>query len=244
MPQKLQYLPSLFELTQTAASFTARWQSLGSVERRRVRTFRCAQRVQAAQLLSRDKQEGPDDGASTRPQPLSPAAATNCPAGQSLLVVGLRCPTHRLLLQRRCLMGQMLVNDAVQRAARSAMRHGEHKCAAAQFWLSSSLCGCADLSAAPLVFPPRTALLHLASPSPRNVDRASARAQAAPARVRPRRLHHTRLCNTGGVSRLAQGRLLTKFFQKLRGGGKRQNFEESCGGSSSKSEFISKFWIS
>ena len=129
-------------------------------------------------LLSLAGQEGPDDGASARPQPLSFTCSRNRPAGQLLLVVGLRCPTHQLLLQRRCLMGQMLVvNDAVQRAARSAMRHSEHKWAAAQCWLSSLLCGCADLSAAPLIF----LLLGLhcyiwLRPSPRNADRASARA--------------------------------------------------------------------
>jgi hypothetical protein len=156
-------------------------------------------------------QEGSDDGASTRPQPLSCLIRSrNPPVGQPLLVVGLRCPTHRLLPagQRRSNAGvqwakcSSTTQCSAQRTAPCCtastnvqpLNVGYHlHCAVApicqrQPWFSFLGLHC-------------YIMLCLALPSPRNADLASAQARAAPARVRPHRLHHIRLCNTGGVSK-------------------------------------------
>ena len=155
-----------------------------------MRTLRCAQRVRAA-AAPLAGQEGPDAGASTRPQPLSSAAATaqqvnrcwwwDCDAQRTGSCCSAGVQWAKCSSTTPCAARSAARSAQRHTAPYSAMRHGEHKCAAAQCWLSSSLCSCADLLAAPLVFLPRTALLHLASPSPRNAERASAQAQAAPA---------------------------------------------------------------
>jgi hypothetical protein len=113
------------------ASFARRPQTRAawSVDRRPAcSSLRSIKEYELLQLLSWDKK------ALWRRRVNSASASLICnrnrPAGQPLMVVGhLRCPTHRLLLQRRCSVGQMLVNDAVQRAVRSATCD-EHKCEA------------------------------------------------------------------------------------------------------------------
>ena len=117
-------------LFEWMASFTRPPRAAWSVEE--CARFAALREYELLQLLSRDKK------ALTTARRLGlslshpSAAATAQQVNRPLLVVGLRCRTHRLLLQRCCPVGQMLVSDAVQRAAHSAMRHGEPKCAAAQ----------------------------------------------------------------------------------------------------------------
>ena len=169
-----------------------------------MRTLRRAQRVRAA-AAPLAGQEGPDDGASTRPQSASLSHPQPQPPSRSTAVVG-----GPAMPNASAPAATPVSNGPNARQRRSAVRSAQrHAARRAQMCSRSMLAiifivrlrrfvsGTLGFPSSDCIAP----LLHHALPSPRNANRASARAQAAPARVRPRRLHHTRLCNIGGVSK-------------------------------------------